>query len=147
MGSGGARARSGPQPDPKSGRSDRRGLSFAVLPASGFTGEVPDFPLPGESAREAEVWAELWSTPQAFAWSKQPWRLHEIGAFVRLSVRIEAPDASASLLTPWLRMQTALGLTPDGLKVNGWQIKDEAPAETPARDGIVVQMPERRMRG
>lgn len=41
MPSGGARPRSGPPPDPRSGRSDARGISaeLRVLPASGYTGK------------------------------------------------------------------------------------------------------------
>ena len=46
MARGGARNRSGPQADPSSGRSDRRGLKFTALPASGYDGEVPEWPLP-----------------------------------------------------------------------------------------------------
>ena len=123
MAQGGARARSGPAPDPNSGRSDRRGLKFTALPAEGYQGDVPDFPLPGLTPREAEVWETLWRTPQAEGWSRQSWRWPEIGQFARLSVRLEAPDAPASLMTPWLRIRTELGLSPAGLKENGWQIE------------------------
>ena len=44
MASGGARARSGPAPDPDSYRSQNR--DWIDLPAGGFTSEVPEFPLP-----------------------------------------------------------------------------------------------------
>ena len=41
MPSGGARPRSGPPPDPRSGRSDARGISseLRVLPAAGYAGK------------------------------------------------------------------------------------------------------------
>ena len=45
MARGGARNRSGPTADPNSGRSDRRGYSLTALPASGYDGPVPDWPL------------------------------------------------------------------------------------------------------
>ena len=69
MARGGARNRAGPQANPDSGRSDRRGYSLTALPAEGYAGEIPDFPLPDASERELEVWAEAWRTPQACAWS------------------------------------------------------------------------------
>src|SRR5690606_36045464 len=42
---GGARNRSGPAANPNSGRSDRRGYKLTALPAEGYDGPVPDFPL------------------------------------------------------------------------------------------------------
>ena len=102
MARGGARNRSGPQPDPLSGRSDRRGLSLTSLPAHGYDGPIPDFPLPTRvvwhswfedgkkvreddeactaqvAEREAELWSWAWRTPQAWAWAQpsESWRLH-----------------------------------------------------------------------
>lgn len=122
MASGGARARSGPPLDPSSGRSDRRGISLDVLPAGGFDGEVPDFPLPNVLPREAELWDALWRTPQAAKWAEQSWRWQEIGQFVRLSVRLEDPAAPAGLYAQYRGIRTELGLSPAGLKENGWQI-------------------------
>ncbi len=99
MARGGARNRSGPQADPSSARSDRRGVSLSALPSEGYRGEVPGFPLLrrnvmrweyGEKGskfqvvdedateliaeREAELWAWAWTTPQAVAWAREPWR-------------------------------------------------------------------------
>ena len=122
MASGGARARYGPPLDPSSGRSDRRGISLDVLPAGGFDGEVPDFPLPNVLPREAELWDALWRTPQAAKWAEQSWRWQEIGQFVRLSVRLEDPAAPAGLYAQYRGIRTELGLSPAGLKENGWQI-------------------------
>src|SRR5881394_2153324 len=93
MPKGGARNRSGPRADPTSGRSDRRGYSLTALPAQGYDGPVPEFPLPRRSVyywsvedkqrvrcfdveatahvreRELELWEWAWRTPQACAWS------------------------------------------------------------------------------
>ena len=93
MARGGARNRSGPQPDPMSGRSDARGLKFDQLPAEGYDGEVPEFGLPGATPRELAVWEKLWRTPQAAAWAREPWR-HSVvetkraGWFVRRTRRL-----------------------------------------------------------
>src|SRR5689334_2093993 len=105
----GGHARSGPQPDPNSGRSERRGYSLTALPSEGYDGEAPAWPLmkrlvyytewvdkhperhidleasEGVAEREAELWAWAWKTPQACAWSlrSESWRLHTIAMWVR----------------------------------------------------------------
>ena len=138
MGSGGARARSGPQPDLSSGRSDRRGLSVEVLPAAGFVGDVPEFPLPNATGRELELWDALWRTPQAAGWAVQSWRWQEVGQFVRLSVRLEDPAAPAGLYAQYRGIRTELGLSPAGLRENGWQIAAaEAPTVKPSGKSTV----------
>ena len=130
MARGGARNRSGPQPDENSGRSDARDYKLTALPPEGFDGEAPGFPLPNMTDREAEVWAEAWTTPQACAWSLEPWRWRKVALWVRWSVRMEADDASAALGNVVVRFEDQIGLTPAGLKENGWKI-----AETPKGSG------------
>lgn len=123
---GGARNRSGPQADPKSLRSAERGISLTALPSEGYDGEPPEFPLPGVTDRESEVWAEVWTTPQACAWALEPWRWRKVALWVRWSVRMEAEDASAALGNVVVRFEDQIGLTPAGLKENGWAIaRDE----------------------
>lgn len=139
MGRGGARNRSGPQPDESSGRSDAREFKLSALPTAGFDGEPPEFPLPSASVREIEVWAEAWSTPQACAWSIEPWRHRTVAMWVRWSVRMEADDASAALGNVVVRFADQIGLTPAGLKENGWKIAD-APSPVPAASSPVARM-------
>lgn len=159
MASGGARNRSGPQADPNSGRSDRRKYVVTALPAAGFDGEVPEFSLQPivlfveyfedrvkvKSAdeggtesfrqREAEVWAEAWATPQACAWSLESWRWPIVAEYCRLKTIVEFdPSASASLVNQLHRYRDQLGLTPAGLKDNGWAI---------AADEVAVKRGER----
>jgi hypothetical protein len=151
MARGGARNRSGPQADPKSGRSERRGYKLTALPAEGYDGEPPAFPLQpivlfteyfegtgrertkikksdehgSESFREREaaIWAEAWRTPQACAWSMQPWRWPIAAEYCRLKAVVEFdPSASAALVGQLHRYRDQLGLTPAGLKENGWAI-------------------------
>ena len=146
MARGGYRNRSGPAPDPNSGRSERRGFKLTALPSEGFRGDVPDFPLPDVTDREADVWESLWRTPQACAWSMQSWRWLNVADLVRLQVRGEAHDAPVNIATVVRQLRADLGLTPAGLKENGWAIavdevaaradekRDDAPAEeAPAR--------------
>lgn len=144
MAGGGARNRSGPRPDPMSGASARKGLSYRTLDANGYQGKVPEFPLPDQSAREAEVWAEVWRTPQAIAWATESWRWRIVAMYVRVAVACEGTvddegtfvPASAASLAQVHRFADQVGLTPAGLKENGWQVGiPEAEAAAKAPDG------------
>lgn len=152
MARGGARNRSGPAVDPSSARSDARGVSLGQLPAAGYSGEVPEFPLTSPEARELVVWAEVWRTPQACRWAVESWRWRAVAMWVRWSVKMEAPDAKVGLGAAVHRMADTIGLTPAGLKENGWTIVAETPSEvskavshtdTPSSDSDV---PARRLR-
>ncbi|MEA9983659.1 hypothetical protein [Subtercola sp. RTI3] len=175
MVSGGARNRSGPQADPKSERSDRRNLVLSALPAGGFAGVVPEFPLQpivlfmeyfegsgterrkvkerddGETEsfreREADIWAEAWTTPQACAWAVQSWRWPIIGEYCRLKAVVEFdPSASAALVGQLHRYRDQIGLTPAGLKENGWAIAVDEVANQRVRADPSSVEPKRRLR-
>lgn len=163
MASGGARNRSGAQPDPTSGRSERRGYSLTALPSEGYRGEVPEFPLPAavvvmelwdsetkskdrindshasaeRNDRERELWAWAWSTPQACAWSLAKWRWHSVAMWVRTSAICESSDATAADKNALHRFADQIGLTPAGLKENGWAIAvDEVGAKAQEREAV-----------
>ena len=149
MSRGGQRNRSGPAPDPNSGRSERRGFKLTALPSEGFRGDVPDFPLPDVTDREADVWDALWRTPQACAWSMQSWRWLNVADLVRLQVRGEAHDAPVNIATVVRQLRADLGLTPAGLKENGWAIAvDEVAARADEKrdDAPAKEAPVRRLR-
>ena len=145
MTSGGARNRSGPRVDPNSGRSDQRGLKLTALPTS-YDGPVPDFPLPDESVREAELWAQTWKLPQANAWSlpSESWRVRTVAMWVRLSVRCEDPEAGPSLIGQLHRFADQVGLTTAGLSEMGWQVATDEVAEHAAE--VAPRRQERRLR-
>jgi hypothetical protein len=156
---GGARNRSGPQPDPNSLRSAKRGYVLTALPSEGYRGDIPEFPLPpavvvhvvwegkaqvrdydeAETAlrneREAELWAWAWRTPQACAWSLEPWRWQTVAMWVRTMAVCESADALAADKNSLHRFADQIGLTPAGLRENGWAIAkdelDEKRSETP----------------
>jgi hypothetical protein len=156
MVSGGARARSGPAPDPDSYRS--LGREWVDLPAGGFVGDVPDFPLPkcavfdvyfvdkqrvrefnAEAtedlwAQELELWAELWAKPQAAAWFSLGLKF-QVAAYVRAFLESVKADAVSGLKTTVLRMETELGLSVAGMRQNGWQISD-GPAVAPRQSAM-----------
>ncbi|MGC5019026.1 hypothetical protein [Micromonospora sp. DT47] len=126
---GGARNRSGPQPDENSLKSAKVGYSLTALPGEGYCGEVPTFPLPGCSEREAQVWEQAWRTPQGAAWSMESWRHRTVALWVRWSVRMEDPEAGAALGNVVVRLADQIGMTPAGLKENGWKIARDEVAE------------------
>jgi len=123
MVSGGARARSGPAPDPDSYRSLNR--DWVVLPAGGFAGFVPDFPLADALSLEVELWRELWSKPQGSAWDALGLKF-QVAAYVRAFLESTAEGASAGLKTAVLRMETELGISVAGMRQNGWRIGEGA---------------------
>lgn len=155
MPKGGARNRSGPQADPKSLRSAQRGIVLTALPNEGYSGEVPAFPLPrrlvyrwetedkrrfqvfdGDAterveSRERELWALVWSYPQACAWALEPWRWATVAMWVRTFVVCEGSDAAAADKNSLHRFADQVGLTPAGLRENGWAI---APDQVAAKD-------------
>lgn len=144
----GGHARSGPPPDPNSGRSDARGLKFTALPSSGYAGETPGFPLPPRriyrweyedkrrlqvldpeateqvAERERDLWAWVWTTPQACAWAQpsESWRVTAIAMYVRTFVVCEGSDATAADKGSLHRFADDIGMSPAGLRVNGWAI-------------------------
>lgn len=145
MASGGARNRSGPQPVEGSRTSDRRGYSLTALPSAGFDGDVPGFPLPPRLAgdtedfnsiaeqvhqRELDMWAWAWTTPQACAWIDEAWRWPTVAMWVRTFVLCESQEATAADKGSLHRFADQIGLTPAGLKENGWKIADPKPADT-----------------
>jgi hypothetical protein len=129
MPKGGARNRSGPGADPQSLRSADRGLVLTALPSEGYPDEAPKFPLPTCSDREFELWAWAWSTPQACAWALEPWRWQTVAMWVRTFVICEGTEATAADKGSLHRFADQIGLTPAGLKENGWAIaRDETAA-------------------
>lgn len=134
MAKGGARNRSGPAPDPNSGRSERRGYKLNDLPAEGYRGQIPEFPLPSPTARELEVWEWAWRTPQACAWSlpSEAWRAPFVARWVRLTVRAEDRESPASLQAALMRLEDRIGLSTAGLAEMGWAVRRDEVGEARA---------------
>jgi hypothetical protein len=112
-----------------------------VLPAEGFKGDVPDFPLADAAVVESALWAALWRKPQAFMWKKLGLEF-EVGAYVRAFLESVEPGASAGLKTAVLRMAAELGLSTPGMHTLRWKfsedelsVKRAAAAAAPERTG------------
>lgn len=111
MPSGGARARSGPAPDPNALRRDRKSDGeWLTLPSEGRAGDAPAWPLELESRRELELWAELWSRPVAVLWERDR-QFEYVALYVRTFVEAEERGASAAYRTLVRQMAGELLLT------------------------------------
>lgn len=141
MTSGGARQRSGPAPDPHALRRDRKDdAGWITLPAEGFKGAIPDWPL-GDNVLAAEfvVWGKIWRKPQATMWAKLGLE-YQLAAYVRAFVESTAPDASAGLKTAVLRMEGELGLSLPGMHSLRWKFsEDELTERREVRSGTSMK--------
>jgi hypothetical protein len=148
MPSGGARARSGPPPDPNALRRAGDAADWTRLPAAGCDLPVPDWPLPTASKRERDVWSVLWAKPQAVMWHRNH-LVHEVAIYCRRLVESEARKAPASLGTLVRQMADGLGLSVPGMRANRWVIEGgdddqalaaagDAPVRRPARERFRV---------
>lgn len=139
---GGARNRSGPRPEEQSGRSDRRGYKLTALPAEGYDGPPPPWPLSRPLKRELDLWAWLWTTPQACAWAmeSETWRIRTVAMYARVAIRCEERDAPGSILAQLHRLGDQIGMTTAGLAEMGWKVatdevseRREEPKKQPAK--------------
>ena len=146
MASGGARARSGPAPDPNALRRDRKDdAGWTTLPASGREGATPSWPLTEVTARETQLWVDFWKRPQAILWERNQQQL-EVALLVRRLVEAEERGSSTSLGTLVRQQMDALLLTiPSMLSARVRISTDEvalkrdesvAPARPSARDRL-----------
>lgn len=166
MPSGGARARSGPAPDPSALRRDRKDdKEWLSLPAEGFKGVAPIFPLPkilvynvywvdkervrelDEGATEARwdaetsMWDELWQKPQAAMWDALGLKF-QVAAYIRAYLESTGPDSNAGLKTAALRMEAELGLSTVGMNALRWKFSADEVGEkraAPVKKGPTVK--------
>lgn len=117
----GGHANSGRKPDPNALRRERPDdREWMNLPAEGYTGEVPPFPLSGALDAETDLWLRLWRKPQAFMWDQLGLEF-EVAAYVRAFVESVIPEASAGLKTAVLRMAAEIGLSLPGMNAFRWK--------------------------
>lgn len=131
MAKGGARARSGPAPDPDS--LTQADGEWTILPASGREGDVPAWPLDRQTEREADLWVREWSRPQAIMWEHAGQQL-EVALFVRSLVDAESAEASVAARTLVRQQMEALGISVPGMLRNRWRI--DAQQSEPVSAGV-----------
>lgn len=76
--------------------------------------------------RECELWADLWSTPQAVAWERMRWT-RTVARYVRFEVRAETGDLKAGAEARLL--EDRLGLSPQAMLRLRWEVAADEVAE------------------
>jgi hypothetical protein len=104
-----------PRKAPEQLRRAHRAEEWVILPHAGCDRLAPTWPLPSKaSAAEAEHWRHVWSLPAAAYWWEVSLSPHLVASYVRLyqeNATSPRPSAYAALL----RMELALGLSPEGM--------------------------------
>jgi hypothetical protein len=100
----------GPAPSANPRRRNVRPDS-TTLPASGYAGEIPEWPLavPMDIGEEV-AWRSLWRSPQAAAWAQLA-IVRTVARYCRVLVASEVPGAPATYLTEVRQLEDRLGLT------------------------------------
>jgi hypothetical protein len=128
-----------PGPAPKR-NARRRNIrpDWRTLPADGFDGTTPDWPLPERDDISDALWLELWRTPQADAWNDLGWT-RVVARYAVLVLASERGEANAALLAEIRQLEDRLGLSPMAMKRLQWDVgpRTEAPV---VADGNVVEL-------
>ena len=123
----------GPVPNPASRRqSVQQSHTWTDLPAEGYQGEVPEWPLSRARKAEAVMWERYWRKPQAKAWAHMG-MVDEVALYVRAFLAGSVGDVKS--MTEARQWADRLGLTPSALLRNRWRIRaDEVAARRDAAD-------------
>jgi hypothetical protein len=112
----------------------KRGALKRKLDASRMDANVLTAQLDSQARQEAELWVELWATPQAVAWERMAWT-REVAQYVRWKIAAEQGNLDASKEAR--QLADRLGLTPLALLRLRWEIVadevDDARRARPAR--------------
>lgn len=121
----------GPAPKPNARRPNNgatKGLpsfnQMLVLPSEGRKGRPPAFPLRLKPLKgQTELWADLWSTPQAVAWERLGWT-RIVGRYCRL-VLVAEVEMDAKFMAEARQLEDRLGLTPMAMLRLRWRVADD----------------------
>lgn len=122
----------GPPPKPDAQRRRRNATpASSRLPAEGRKGLSPDWPLRILPDEAAEIWDELWATPQAAAWERMgTGTVRIVARYVLLLCTAEMGIVTAA---PEVRqLEDRLGLTPVSMLRLRWEIAPDELAEARA---------------
>ena len=133
----------GPAPDPNPRRRNPR-PDAVLLPAKGYAGDIPPWPLGRQSKTETEAWAVLWRTPQAAAWAKMQLS-RTVARYVRALVKAERPGAAAFLLSEVRQLEDRLGLTPMAMLRLRWEIAPDEVADQRQQPSVASSDRRRRL--
>jgi hypothetical protein len=129
-------AGNGPAPNPNARRRNTR-PAFRRLPATGRQGDPPTWPLPGRRTNtERDLWAQLWTSPQAAAWEELGW-VRTVARYARITIAAERPRAPGVVLTEARQLEDRLGLNPKAMRSLGWEITTDPGQETDGDADVV----------
>ena len=106
-----------PQPRklPEQLRRAHRAEEWVILPHDGCRRTPPAWPLPSDpSDAETDHWRHVWALPVAAYWWEISLSLHLVASYVR-AYQENAAAPKPSAYTALLRMELALGLSPEGM--------------------------------
>lgn len=133
----------GPAPTPNPRRRNAR-PGVVNLPAEGYQGDIPHWPLSFPTMEEEDCWNQLWRLPQAAAWAQ----MHldrTVARYVRALLVAEAPGAYTAALAEVRQIEDRLGLTPMSMLRLRWEVSTDevavARAEQPFRPRLVAVDP------
>ncbi len=120
-----------PKNDPARSRGrNTRPNGVVVLPAAGYQGPIPPWPL-GDlpdsddsfeiGARERELWSDLWRSPQAAVWADTN-AAGAVGRYVRLRVASERKPSDASIANAVGAQEDRIGLNPKSMRLMLWMV-------------------------
>lgn len=125
-----------PGPAPSANPRRRNARPDGVqLPANGYAGPIPQWPLPRPLKAEREAWESLWRLPQAAAWAQLNVS-RTVARYVRALIVAESRESTAFQLSEVRQLEDRLGLTPMSMQRLRWEVvADElAQARTPKRE-------------
>jgi hypothetical protein len=100
-----------------------------VLPAEGYQGEIPAWPLPGRQLKtEKELWQTLWRSPQAAAWvTMGESTIRVVARYARYAIMGELGNDKAAAEAR--QLEDKLGVTPKAMRMLLWVISADEVAE------------------
>lgn len=119
---------------PSSSRASRS--DWVQLPAAGFAGPVPAWPIGSPDPATADLWSQLWRTPQAKAWLSLGWT-RTVARYATLVIACEGEAMTAALLAEVRQMEDRLGLSPMAMKRLQWEIVADVAAVEADDDNVV----------
>lgn len=135
----------GPPPKPASQRRRTNPtIAMTRLPAEGRKGDPPPWPL-SHGAYDPEIWAQLWSTPQAAAWERLgPGTIRVVARYVVLLAEADVGEPKAAMEVR--QIEDRLGLSPLAMLRLRWEVAPDELAEAREHRAAPTAKPDVRAR-
>ena len=124
-------AGTGPTPNPNSRRqTGNQAHTWLDLPATGYDGAIPEWPLVTVTDDELAMWERYWRKPQASAWARMC-LVDEVALYVRAFLKGAEGDVKA--MTEARQCGDRLGLNPAAMLKNRWRVATDEVGEQRSR--------------